>query len=206
MSQDWPSLTQQPLKDNVLTNLPDRIDSVATDWAGTTEPTTGVAAFHTWADTANDVVKRRNAANTDWDVIGPLATYTSPPILAHINGGIQATGSWPLIIPHANMLVYNVMLLSDTTTTGSVASTTEWVWDLKNQTTTNSLFSAVPTTATTQTGIGGGEVTANVAYVLNADQNALVTAGDRLTFDFTKTGSPTNMTNVWIALRCVMAD
>lgn len=40
--------------------------TIATDFAGASDPAGFANAYMTWADTANNLIKRRNAANTEW--------------------------------------------------------------------------------------------------------------------------------------------
>lgn len=46
--------------------------ALGTNFAGDTDPAAYAAAYMTWADTANAVLKRRNAANSAWITLGPL--------------------------------------------------------------------------------------------------------------------------------------
>jgi len=48
------------------------LQTLATDFAGTTDPAQFAGPFMTWADTANGLVKRRNATNTAWVEIAGL--------------------------------------------------------------------------------------------------------------------------------------
>lgn len=48
------------------------LETIATDFAGSADPAGNAGAYMTWADTANGVLKRRNAANSAWVVIGSL--------------------------------------------------------------------------------------------------------------------------------------
>ncbi|QIM48997.1 hypothetical protein G9Q38_07285 [Pusillimonas sp. DMV24BSW_D] len=53
------------------------LQTIATDFAGTTDPAglDGCGPYCTWADTANGLLKRRNAADTAWVVEGELFQY-----------------------------------------------------------------------------------------------------------------------------------
>jgi hypothetical protein len=48
------------------------IGTVATDFSGATDPAAFAWAFSKWADTATGLLKRRNAANTAWVVVGEI--------------------------------------------------------------------------------------------------------------------------------------
>lgn len=54
--------------------------TVATDFAGASDPAGFADAYMTWADTANNLIKRRNAANTDWIQEGSLLRAHIPSI------------------------------------------------------------------------------------------------------------------------------
>jgi len=54
------------------------IETVATDFAGDTDPASVAGAYMTWADTANGLLKRRNAANTAWITVGQLWQSSLP--------------------------------------------------------------------------------------------------------------------------------
>lgn len=51
--------------------------TIASDFAGSSDPAALAGAYMTWADTANQVLKRRNAANSAWVVIGNLSPIAS---------------------------------------------------------------------------------------------------------------------------------
>lgn len=50
----------------------DALATIATDFAGDSDPAALAGSFMTWADTANNLIKRRNAANTAWVIEGAL--------------------------------------------------------------------------------------------------------------------------------------
>lgn len=69
------------------------LTSIATDFSGDTDPAAQAGAFMTWADTANNLVKRRNPSNTAWIVVGdlwqrPMTTYDSGSIPSSDKGVI----------------------------------------------------------------------------------------------------------------------
>lgn len=63
------------------------LQSLATDFAGSVDPAAidGVGPYCTWADTGNGLLKRRNAAGTDWVVEGSL----------FLNAGTDHAGTEP---------------------------------------------------------------------------------------------------------------
>lgn len=54
------------------------VETLATDFSGTTDPAALAWAFASWADTGNGVLKRRNAANSAWITIGRLLNNHVP--------------------------------------------------------------------------------------------------------------------------------
>jgi hypothetical protein len=74
MSQDSIVLSTTPPFPGLLAvqNINKANQSIATDFAGTTDPAAVTGPYMTWADTANNLIKRRNAANNAWVVEGTL--------------------------------------------------------------------------------------------------------------------------------------
>jgi len=61
--------------------------TIATDFAGSSDPAAFAGPFMTWADTANNLIKRRNVANTAWVQEGALLRSHIPSIpLAELPG------------------------------------------------------------------------------------------------------------------------
>ena len=60
----------------VRASINNALQSIVTDFAGATDPSTmspsNAFAYCTWLDTNNGLVKRRNAANTSWNSIGTI--------------------------------------------------------------------------------------------------------------------------------------
>jgi hypothetical protein len=70
--------TFPPLPGTVLvTQLNSGFQSVATQFSGAADPAAYASAYMLWADTANGLLKRRNAANSAWDTVGDLFPSTS---------------------------------------------------------------------------------------------------------------------------------
>lgn len=71
----------------LVNNINSALQSVATDFSGAVDPAglDGVGPYVTWADTANGLLKRRNAADTAWDITGALS----------LNAGSDHAGSEP---------------------------------------------------------------------------------------------------------------
>lgn len=181
----------------VLTHLVDRTASLRANHEGATEPTNKVA-YMLWADTTAGLMKLRNAANDGWIALWPLAAQVQQ-VVAIANAVAMAAKELQVAVPQ-NATVLRAVLVPDTASTGSVASTTEWTFALENVTQAEQLFSATPSTATVVSGVGGGELAADTVYTLNANQNADVDADDVLRFTIASNGSPTAIADVSIAL------
>lgn len=191
-----PSSTD-PLGLAILTHLVDRDDALRANFSGSSAPSS-TAAFQTWADTSAGMMKLRNAANNGWISLFPLAAQV-PLVLNLQHAGAMAAKELQIVAPVA-MSVSRIVLVTDTTTSGSVAATNEWTFLLRNVTQAVNLFSATPSTATTVAGVGGGEITADTAYSLTANQNAAVSSNDVLRLTIAQTGSPTAVADVSIVV------
>ena len=62
----------------VRTGINNALQTLATDFAGATDPSTmspsNAFPYCTWLDTSNNLVKRRNAATTGWNSIGTIGS------------------------------------------------------------------------------------------------------------------------------------
>lgn len=69
--------TTPPLPGAALVDdVNDALATVATDFAGDTDPAALAPPYAVWADTANGLLKRRNAAGTAWVTLRKLFEYT----------------------------------------------------------------------------------------------------------------------------------
>lgn len=69
----------------VVQDVNKALQTIATDFAGAADPAALAGPFMTWADTGNMLLKRRNAANSDWVVEGSLL----------LNSGTNHAGTEP---------------------------------------------------------------------------------------------------------------
>lgn len=175
--------------------LADRDEALRTLFSGATAPSNPVA-YMLWADTANKVLKQRNAGNSAWVELLPLADSVRVQLVFRVSGALAAE-QLQLPVPMAGK-VERVQIVGTAATSTSVAASKEWTFLLRNQTTGNNLFSSTPSTATTVAGVGGGELAANTTYNLTANQNQQVAAGDVLRFTIGSVGSPTAVGDVSI--------
>jgi len=71
------------------------IETIASDFAGSIDPAATAFAYATWADTGTGDLKRRNAANNDWDVIGRIFPQTTEDASGNVSiaGSLTVAGS-----------------------------------------------------------------------------------------------------------------
>lgn len=197
----WTDLDLDQPPADVFTDQDGNATLLRTDFAGSSAPASPVA-YQRWADTANGVMKRRNAANNAWIIEGPLFAPARVDWIAR-PGTQSASGSTLVAAASCNVIVDRVTLLCALDSTAS--SGNEWTFVLENVTDSVELFSEAPGTFTAAAGIGGGSpITAATAFVLTPDQNTAVSAGEVLEFAWTKTGSPGALTNLSIAISAII--
>ena len=196
MAQTWttPAGTD-PANLAIKVALPDRDESLRSLFSGATAPTSPVA-YQLWADTATKVLKQRNAANSAWIELLPLADSVRLQLAFRLSGALAAE-VLQIPMPMAGK-VEKVQVVGSVATSTSAAGTKEWTFALRNHTQAVDLFSATPSTATVVSGVGGGELAANATYDLAANQNKAVAAGDVLRLTIGAVGSPTAVADVSI--------
>lgn len=196
MAQTWttPAGTD-PANLAIKVALPDRDESLRSLFSGATAPTSPVA-YQLWADTATKVLKQRNAANSAWVELLPLADSVRLQLAFRLSGALAAE-VLQIPMPMAGK-VEKVQVVGSVATSTSAAGTKEWTFMLRNHTQAVDLFSATPSTATVVSGVGGGELGANATYNLAANQNKAVAAGDVLRLTIGAVGSPTAVADVSI--------
>lgn len=100
--------TTPPLPGLSLVNaINDANLTIATNFAGSDDPAADADAYMTWADTATGFLKRRNAANSAWTIVGRIysALYedasgnlglgnTSPTEKLDVTGNVKASGGF----------------------------------------------------------------------------------------------------------------
>lgn len=196
MAQNWttPAGTD-PANLAIKVALPDRDESLRTLFSGASAPANPVA-YQLWADTATKTLKQRNAANSAWVELLPLADSVRLQLAFRLSGALAAE-VLQIPMPMAGN-VEKVQVVGSVATSTSAAGTKEWTFVLRNHTQAVDLFSATPSTATVVSGVGGGELAVNATYNLSANQNKAVAAGDVLRFTIGAVGSPTAVADVSI--------
>lgn len=160
-------------------------DLLKVDHAGASAPTT-TWAYQRWADTANGVLKQRDAGDTTWNILGALnARWDTIDAPVDFQSGLSASVNVPIWSPNAAAYALELAIMSDTTTSGSNGSN-RWEVQVYNRTTSLNLFATAFRTSTT-------ELTATTTVVATPDQNRNVAANDYLELQITKTGTPTSL-------------
>lgn len=96
----------------VRASINNAFQSVLTDFAGATDPSTmtpsNAFAYCTWLDTSNNLVKKRNAANTAWLSIGTIDATTGAVTLFGVygqSGVLSISASATLTLADTNKLI-----------------------------------------------------------------------------------------------------
>lgn len=198
MSQNWQPLSSTDTNGVLLlTYIPDRFESLRTVFSGSSAPSSPVA-YQLWADTTTGLLKQRNGANSAWVTLIALANTTRFAQSLR-NGGALSAATLQMACP-SNCYVDKLLVVPDTTSSGSGSGTKEWTFALRNVTQAVELFSANPGTGTVVGGVGGGEFTANTAYVLTPNQNVTPNVNDVLKVTISKVGAPTTIVDCSVAL------
>lgn len=114
-------------------------------------------------------------------------------------GGFGASQQKFIFVAPSACTVTNVVLVSDTATTGSNGAAI-WSFQVANLTQTEDLLSAAQHTDATGTGT---EISADTAYDITPNQNATIAADDVLELQITKTGAPTDLSSAEVAVQVI---
>lgn len=173
----------------VREKIPANFAALRSGEAGSTAPANPVAHM-TWPDTANGLLKRRNAGNTDWDVIGAISDDASRQIFVVDIGIATATGGKVLFAAPRSVHVESVTLLAEST---SHDASNYYSFQVRNVTQSQDL---VATPVATEPDPGAGNIATETPYLIATDQNQVVASGDVLKLNWTKTGSPGDIANL----------
>jgi len=86
------SLSAHPTGTALINFYNAALAAVSSNQSGTVDPTTNGGAFSFWADTTNNLLKQRNAANTAWNTIAPLGAQLLPIAGGSLTGNLAAPG------------------------------------------------------------------------------------------------------------------
>lgn len=200
MAQTWqmpPALTDYA-NQVLVAAIPNSMEALRTCHSGSSAPASPVA-YMLWADTSAGWLKLRNASNTAWLKVHPLAVDN----VLQLSGegwsaaSLSATKTdWLATAPRAGT-VKRVVLLSSSASTSS--SGNEWTFQVKKYPNSApaspvNLCTAAPGTFTAVGGVGGGaEFVANKAWTFAPNQNATLLDGDVLELVATKLGTGTTL-------------
>lgn len=183
MSQSYTLPTDNTLRrDALVVNIPQALDALRSNFSGDSEPSSPVP-YQLWLRTTDKVWLMRNSTNSSWIPLRRREVV--------VQLGALAAKTWRCLRADVPLVIASLTLIPATTTSTSVATSKEWTFLAKNQTTGLNLFSATPSTATVVSGVGGGELTADTGKVLAPNQNASLAVGDLLYFVVGVNGSPT---------------
>lgn len=187
MSQNWliPPAAGVVAGIHWKTNVSNALASLRSLFAGTSAPSSK-EAFMFWADTANGLLKMRDNADATWITIGPLEEDLTYNVVLVNLGAVSATGNYFLGSPkEKSWKIHRVRILSDTTTSGS-DGTDNWEFQIHNITAAADLLATAVDTDT------DGEITLDVAYDIDADQNQTIAIDDVVRLEVVKNNSPTS--------------
>lgn len=205
MSQSWnlpPAGTDYA---NVVlkTTFPDAMETLRTLNSGASAPASTVA-YMLWADTSAGYLKIRNAANTGWVRVAPLATESTYTMPSDLVASMAATTTFRCGAALRAGTLRRLLVVGETATTSTVAN--EWRFQITRYPasapgTPVNCISANVGTYTALGGVGGGaELVAFGAYLLTPDQNTTVAETDVYTVTATAVGTPTTVANVRMIL------
>lgn len=170
----------------VLTRTAEGLGQLATQFAGATAPASP-DDWQRWADIMSGLVKRWDPNSDAWVVEGALAANTGLQEIPVYRGVLDSVGlTLVLPVPRQARVIESVTLVPNLAVSGDEDV---YEFQLVNTTQTEDLFSDVATTDNVVSGVGGGPFVAGAPYVLTANQNANVAAGDVLELQITTDGS-----------------
>lgn len=183
----------------IKTLLPDAVGSVTDLFIGDGLPDPSDWPFRDGqlcADRTSKLIYQWHASSGQWRPFAPLFGQAGRRTLA-LKLGALAADVHRLVAP-APMRVTRVGLVPSASTSDS--SGNEWTFALQNVSEAQALFSGTVGTFTTLAGVGGGDLVADTAYWLLADQNQELAEGDVLTLTVAAVGSPTAVGDVTLVL------
>ena len=184
MSQSWtiPPPGTQAQSVALETTLPNALNALRTLFSGASEPTTTIA-YMLWADTTNGLLKQRNAGDSDWEILGPLALSLARKTISLRLPDSKLAAGVDLLLFQADRacFVNRVGVLTDTATSSDGSN--HWLVQIANLTAGNDLRVAAYNTNT------DGDFAADAANWIALDQNQLIAANDVLRFEFSQIGA-----------------
>jgi hypothetical protein len=173
-----------------------RLEMTATDVSSAGPPDSTIA---TWIDVGGTLTLIETISATGVTIVGDVAatTYggitkadTQTKSTTMYIGGIAATDNKFLFVAPYGVTIQQISIVCDTTTSGSGGSA-YYTFQVVNLTVTEDLISAVQST-------DGAEITGDLVYDLDPDQNLTLVANEVLELQMVKTGSPTSLSSAEI--------
>lgn len=112
--------TTPPLPGLTLVNaINDANLTIATDFAGSSDPAANANAYMTWADTGTGYLKRRNSANSAWIIVARIFPTSSENASGYIQNQTSNTATVETVIPNgtATAAGFNALNNSDAANT-----------------------------------------------------------------------------------------
>lgn len=202
MVQNWsPPIGTDSANTAIKTKLVDMAEALRSLHSGAVEPSSRIP-YMWWADTATGWLKLRNAANTDWIEVMPLAQARRLQLAEAdwLVASLSATrGPTKLAIASGAGTVTGLIIVGETATTSS--SGNEWQFALQKRPKSApgspvQLFSGTVGTFTNLGGVySGGDLAAHEAERLAPNQNATFVDLDVFELTVTKVGTATTIAN-----------
>jgi len=146
-----------------------------------------------WYDTTNKRIFQRDAADSAWvELLASNARNHAFAVSIRI-GGLAASANFFIACPNENVHLEDVVIISDTATSGSDGSNNYSV-QLRNMTGASDLLTTAWDT------FNDAEIGADAATIITLDQNQDVAADDVFEVQITKTGSPTSLSGAEMTL------
>lgn len=185
----------------LATMIPATLETLRSQFSGSSAPSSPAPVpGQPWVDTSEEFLKIRNIADTDWVRFGRLVDEARAlPSGSWNDLTLSATKTAQIAIAPRASKVLRVAIVASNASSSS--SGNEWEVQLKRYPaatpgTPEDLFSGTVGTFTSLGGVGGGaELVADAAWFLTPDQNATLTAGDKLELIMTKVGTATTLNN-----------
>jgi hypothetical protein len=186
MSQSW--LEYDPsagVHENLGTRIQGSLAALRSCFSGATAPTATVA-YMLWADTANGVLKMRNATNTAWLEILALGAPAHRQVLRIPLPDLLAEGDPIIFSAPSSARIIGVDLVAAADCLADLDN--YWTFQLQNVTKTENLLAAAVTSAET-------DILAYTPFPILADQNREIDTGDVVLLSIGGVGTPGTVTS-----------
>lgn len=178
--------------DTIFGNVEDALDSIVSCFSGATAPSSPVAGM-LWFQTTLGVCWQRNAANNAWRPVS--VTHNRIATDVALSGG-EVFYAAP---PFSGGYLLQAALTSDTATGSSSAGVNDWEFQIVNVTDSVNTMSATWKTS-------DAEILSTAVYLIAPDQNQAFANTDKVSFNVTKTGSPTSLAGASITIDLMWAN